>query len=371
MKLNIEREGTVPRYMQVKTFLKRKILADKLRDEVLSGRKLAKEFGISHETARRAIRELVDEGLLYCERGRGTFVAPRGKITRRIKNVAFVLSPKQIPLGLGDPFYSRIFGGIELECRRENYSVFFSTRPEDLLPMGTSGATQSSVRKVDGIIAVHGDLTDRIVRIGLFVPVVLVLDPIKDQKIPTVVATNFQGTYDATTYLLELGHTRIGYINGISTNTVEVENRLNGYLSALSEAGIKEDSRLIQPANYSFDSGHKGTDQLLSMKPRPTAFFCSNDLMAFGALRRIYEAGLSVPRDISVIGFDDYPGSAIMAPALTTVRMPTREIGQAAFRMLTKILDGDMSASDGRIETIPTTLIKRDSCGPPPQDAER
>ncbi|MBX3015251.1 MAG: LacI family DNA-binding transcriptional regulator [Caldilineaceae bacterium] len=180
-----------------------------------------------------------------------------------------------------------------------------------------------------------------------------------DRAGPAVGATNWQGGYDATSYLLGLGHRRIGLITGELGLGCAVDRR-EGYSAALAGHGLAVDPTLIATGDFSQESGYAGAKALLARPSRPTAIFASNDMMAFGAMEAIREHGLRIPADLSILGFDDIPQAAGVHPALTTVRQPLEAMGRVATQMLFGYL-AEPIRTDERVE-LPTQLVIRNSC---------
>jgi LacI family transcriptional regulator len=194
------------------------------------------------------------------------------------------------------------------------------------------------------------------------VPYVLIDHQGIDRQGPSVGATNWQGGYDATQYLIELGHRRIGFITGTLDLACSMD-RLEGYRAAHRDAGLTPAPELVAEGDFMQPTGYQGAHQLLALPERPTAIFASNDVMAFGAMEAARERGLRIPQDISIIGFDDIPQADHVHPRLTTVRQPLEEMGRAATRMLIqRIAHPDLPPA--RIE-LPTRLIIRASCEAP------
>jgi len=175
---------------------------------------------------------------------------------------------------------------------------------------------------------------------------------------PSVGATNWQGAYNATEYLIKLGHKRIGFITG-SMDLGAANERLEGYKSALRTNHIPEDPNLIYEGTFFQPDGYAGTTTLLELQDAPTAIFASNDVMAMGAMDAVRSRGLHVPEDISIIGFDDIPQAALIRPALTTVRQPLEQMGRVATQMLLDLLK--KSELDVEQINLPTELIIRGS----------
>jgi LacI family transcriptional regulator len=178
---------------------------------------------------------------------------------------------------------------------------------------------------------------------------------------PAISADNRQGAYDGAAYLLELGHRRLGFITGDLT-LGSARTRLLGFRQALANCGVAEDPALIVEGDYQQPSGYVGAQALLRLAQPPTAIFASNDVMAFGVMEAIREAGLRIPADVSVLGFDDIPQATGVSPMLTTVRQPLEEMGRQAVRMLMAYIDDPGRPYEYR--ELPTELVMRGSCAP-------
>lgn len=178
-----------------------------------------------------------------------------------------------------------------------------------------------------------------------------------------VASNDRQAVMEATRYLIAQGHRRIGLISG-PHGFRSARERRQGFEEALSEAGIKLPRSLIADGNYTFESGIAATQSLLDVSPRPTAIFASNDDMAAGVLLAARQRGLSVPEQLSIVGFDDQPLAARLWPPLTTVHWPMKAMGRSAALKLI----GDMIDENEDIEEpsmFVSTLVKRGSVAPP------
>jgi len=175
---------------------------------------------------------------------------------------------------------------------------------------------------------------------------------------PYVTTTDQQGAFDMTSYLIELGHNRIGFVRGPDIQQAP-HDRLAGYLAALQAASIPADPTLITQGDDHFASGQAAANALLARNPRPTAIFCNNDEMAAGAISAISQAGLRVPADISVAGFDNIPLASQIWPPLTTVEQPIFKMAECATQQLVKVLNGETGVAP-YIE-IKTRLVIRQS----------
>ncbi|MBN9392916.1 MAG: LacI family DNA-binding transcriptional regulator [Chloroflexi bacterium] len=195
-------------------------------------------------------------------------------------------------------------------------------------------------------------------------PYVLVDHQGIDELGPSVGASNWQGGYDATSYLIGLGHKRIGFITGTPELGCAVR-RLDGYKAALHDHGLPLDPNLIREGDFYQPTGYKGGVDLLNLPDRPTAIFASNDMMAFGVMEAVREQGLSIPKDMSIIGFDDIPMAANVHPRLTTVRQPLEQMGRVATTMLLDLINNPDQQPE-KIE-LPTRLIVGETCCAPAQ----
>jgi LacI family transcriptional regulator len=171
-------------------------------------------------------------------------------------------------------------------------------------------------------------------------------------------ATNRQGAYDATRYLIELGHRRIGFITG-RLDVGCSHDRLAGHRQALIDSGLPADPALVFEGDFTQPAGFSRAQALLALPGRPTAIFASNDEMAFGVMEAVRDGGLRIPDDISVVGFDDIPQAAVVNPPLTSVRQPLIEMGRSATRMLLQLIGNPALAPEPVI--LPTRLIVRAS----------
>lgn len=179
--------------------------------------------------------------------------------------------------------------------------------------------------------------------------------------IPSVGATNWLGGRTATEYLISLGHRRVAMISGPSSHQCS-RDRIAGYRAALEEAGIPVDPMLIRPGNFAQVTGYQQTCALLDFTHPPTAIFAGSDAQAMGVYSALHARGLSVPADMSVVGFDDVAIASLVTPTLTTVRQPLTEMGRTATRMLLRHISEEPLDSL-RVE-LTTNLIVRDSCAP-------
>lgn len=193
---------------------------------------------------------------------------------------------------------------------------------------------------------------------------VILVDYENDQDIrhvSTISINNQQSMFQSVQYLLALNHRRIGFITG-KAHLASSQARLEGYQKALRYADIKLDEALIVEGDWSEEAGYQAAKQFLNLPRRPSAIQASNDLMALGALRAVQEAGLIVPTDLSIVGFDDVALADQANPALTTTRQPMQAIGAAAMTMLHQATESGSSQVQRLV--LNTQLIIRASTGP-------
>jgi len=193
-------------------------------------------------------------------------------------------------------------------------------------------------------------------------PTVLLNCHTRDRGRASVVPSELLGGYTATMHLIENGHSRIGFINGEHWIEAAAE-RLKGYRQALSTADIPFDPVLVRAGDWQVAAGYEHALSLLDLPQRPTALFCANDLMAIGALDAARERKLSVPRDLSVIGYDDQDIARYTHPPLTTVLLPNYEMGRWAADSLIAQCRANQSAK--AIIKMECPLVARDSVAPP------
>lgn len=279
-----------------------------------------------------------------------------------------------VGLVLGDisnPYSTEIANAVREALRARGFNLFICisehSAKEDI------AAFDSLVdHNVDGIIVATRSNKEGDKRLASIadrnVPVVVVGRDFHHSLVDSIAADNLKGGFEATQHLIDLGHKRIAFIGASYDNRGNLK-RLQGYLSALTEHGLSFDERLItgrkETANeapgYSTEEiGYEGMKRLLSLPKRPTAVFARNDFTAVGAMTAIKEAGLSIPKDIAVVGFDDTPLAMHTVPPLTTVRQPMRLQGRLAADLLMRRI-GAKEAVKTENRVLECELIVRQS----------
>ena len=258
-----------------------------------------------------------------------------------------------------NPFFAEIARAIEDAAFSAGYSVILGNSENQL----TKEQVYVDVlvnKQVDGLIFVatgdHSPSLEQLVGDGL--PVVVVDRRLSDLEVDTVLTDNLQGGLTATRYLLDLGHQRIACVTGPSNLTPSAE-RVIGYRQALQERSLSVDEALIRKGDFHPHSGYLAVSELLNCQPRPTAIFICNDMMAIGALRALSEAGLRVPLDCSLVGYDDIELASYVTPPLTTIRQDKNAMAEAAVQLLVeRIAEPTLPA---RTRILPTHLVERQS----------
>ncbi|MCW2293997.1 LacI family repressor for deo operon, udp, cdd, tsx, nupC, and nupG [Pseudomonas sp. BIGb0408] len=266
---------------------------------------------------------------------------------------------------IANTFFAQVIRGIQEAASAFDYRVLLCNtlgNPETERQF----AELVDARQADGVIQLRA--FDPFARQD-HPPLVNICEIVDDAPWPTVSLNNRGAARTMTEHLLGLGHRRIGLIQGPPDSPLTRE-RFAGYREALDAAGIGLDPALLQDGNYDCQSGHAAAAHLLQVGARPTAIFCENDEMAMGAIRCIRQAGLRIPEDISVAGFDDISFAAFCDPPLTTIAQPAEAFGQHAVAMLLALLEGKSITEHHLI--LPFELVVRSStaaCSQPPVEA--
>ncbi|MEZ4670663.1 MAG: LacI family DNA-binding transcriptional regulator [Anaerolineae bacterium] len=275
---------------------------------------------------------------------------------------------------LNDLYFSGLAFAIEKELTSSGYSPLFASTESDVLKESLC-VDNLMQHGVEGVIFVPSlpvsDSVENVQRLlAAEIAVVLVDRAIPTLRVNQVISNNFQGGYDAAQYLIGLGHKHIGLLDGgtdaLLPKSGPGRDRIAGVQQAMAEAGME-----FNPKNFVFTddqnqsgAGYKGMFTLLHQSPEITAVFALTDACAVGVLRAAYEMGLSVPRDISVMGFDDIPLASHAIPRLTTLAQPPQPIAQAAINLLIKHLNEPNS--EFQTINVGTRLVVRESTAPPP-----
>ncbi|WP_198162665.1 LacI family DNA-binding transcriptional regulator [Halobacillus mangrovi] len=258
-------------------------------------------------------------------------------------------------------FYGELTRAIEDEAHKHGFNVILCNTDNDLSK--ESEYLNFLLRKgIDGIIFSTPEINDRNVREIMKtrpdLPLIILGSQVKDVRLDEVLVDNFEGGYQATKHLLELGHQKVGYIGGQPDSYSTVE-RYKGYQEALEDYKVKLNNNYVKLDEFKIHSGYNKGLEMLSRKDRPTAIFAGNDAIAVGIYKAARELGLNVPEQLSVIGFDDSQFAEIVDPELTTIRTPISEMGQKTVELIVKIVKEGKNFKE--TVTFQPTLIERGS----------
>ena len=263
---------------------------------------------------------------------------------------------------IANSFFSMTAREVEKLARHHGYSIILcDTENSETVEQQALDLLYN--RSVDGLLVAPVGNDSRYIE-ALYakgMPMVLVDRFFEDHDIPYVTSNNFQGAYAGTQHLIEHGHRRIGFIQGIPDSKPNLE-RLRGYGQALSDHPITAAPGLVVGTHFEEEDGYHSAMTLLTGEHPPTALLASSSVGALGVMRACLELGRSIPGDVSLIGFDEYPYAPLLAPPLTTIAQQTQSIAEAATHLLLEWLESGKRPERGNI-TLDTHLVSRASVG--------
>lgn len=305
------------------------------------------------ENVRRRVQEVIEET------GYRPNLAARALASNRSGIISLIV-PHAVSTLFSDPYFPRLIQGITLACNSHNLSLsLFLFQNEDEEELLTRRIANTSI--VDGVIIASSQFDDPLIPHFLANGVPLVVVGRQDQypEVSFVDVDNINGAYSATTHLLRRNYRRVAHIAG-PQNMVSGTDRLLGYKKALRDRSLTFTEELVVEGDYTEAGGYAAMQQLLTTA-YPDAVFAASDQIAIGALRALREAGLRVPQDIALVGFDDLLPPGNIQPRLTTIRQPVVQIGQEAVTVLLDIIRNGPSPVNRII--LDTQLVIRESCG--------
>jgi len=327
-------------------------------ERIPSEQDIAIDHGVAYMTARQAVSSLVAEGVLERYGRRGTFVAHRPSLpSMRYRFVVLIEGDGKTSL---DPYY--------LPPIVDAFEQIVRASGQDFIIYGFRTAVMERLLTANDLVCC----------VLLSESEVLLAHLLKDcghkvfainrcpsgSRVPFVMPDNEGGARAATEHLLRLGHRRIGFVRGLPGN-IDADERLHGYLQALANFGVPPGP---QEGNHFIEScGHESARKMLASDDPPTAIVCASDLSAIGAMKAAAGAGLSVPRDISIMGFGDFPVAGFLHPGLSTVRLPLAELGRTAAGEMLKLATG----KEVGLPVLPCELVLRDTTAEAPLSAIR
>ncbi len=328
---------------------------------------VAREAGFSVSTVSRVLNDKDDvspetyekvqrviEDLCYA-----SSLAARGMRSHRT-NVIGLLLP-----GVVAPYCTEIIRGVDEVVSQSDYALLIYNH-------GGYRRNRATNKEGDSVMLLNGSIVDGVIvvtpasttsNLPSYAPLVVIDPNTETHQFPGVIATNREGAISAMNYLTSLGHRRIGHITG-RLQLVSGLQRLQGYKDGLAAAGIPLDEELIRVGDYMTDTAVKLAHELFSLPKPPTAIFAANDMSAIGVYQAAQEAGLRIPEDLSVVGFDNLFASAHLDPPLTTVDQFIKEMGVIAAETMTSLLKGEIVKGKEMVHIIPTQLVVRASCCP-------
>lgn len=257
-------------------------------------------------------------------------------------------------------FFAEVARKIEDYGYQQGYSVILGNSDND--PQKQANYINILLAKqVDGVIFIStGGNADDLLRFSENrVPVVVADRDVPLELADVVMLDNEQAGYEATRFLIELGHRRIACITGPQNLSPSMQ-RVEGYYRAMRESSLPIYPEYIVPGDFRFQGGQEAMSGLLACTPPPSAVFVFNDMMAIGAMTAIRKAGLSIPGELSIVGFDDIELASAITPSLTTVAQPINEIARTATDLLIQRLKGKRAEANQRI-TLKAKLVQRES----------
>jgi DNA-binding LacI/PurR family transcriptional regulator len=305
------------------------------------------EPGVSDEK-RRAILDAIEE------LGYRPNAMARSLVQRRTRMLGVMISD------LRNPFFGAVVSGIQERAVELEFRVLFNTGDRD--PDFEEMAIESFLElRVDGLILASPRVTDEfIARVGQVVPVVVLNRDTSDETSDSVTNDNIAGAHLAVELCVSFGHRRIAFIEGGAGAGARM--RLQGYLRAMREFDLGDEIVTVA-GKHTESGGYQGATELLKMKPLPTAVFASNDLCAIGAMNAFEEAGLGIPTDVSLIGYDNNRMAALRHISLTTVDQPGDDMGRSAIDRLAERIDGNRTVPCH--DVVAPSLVVRSTTGPP------
>jgi GntR family transcriptional regulator of arabinose operon len=371
------RNGSEPLYLQVVSYLK-----DRISDGTFSPastlpseKDLTSLLGVSRPTVRHALKILIEEGLVERVPGRGSFVTGAQTLPLRARTGNLALIGPE----MRDSFLMHLVTGAEYVASQNDYHLILCNAGNQISIEQKHLRDLWAGEKVDGFVIMLADAPQphRTLRelVQADVPIILIDRYFKDLAKPFVVSDNRQGAYQAVRHLIELGHSRIGFVTRPNLYVSSVAQRLEGYKRALDEAGLEYDSSLVfqgllpylsevqvleKPSPRLAEYDREAIRGFLSRKDRPSAVLVCNDIIAVQVLEVCREMEVRIPQDMAVVGFDDDTVAPLVTPPLTTVRQQRHEMGARAVSMLLDVLNGKPVEQQ---VFLPVELVVRESCG--------
>jgi DNA-binding LacI/PurR family transcriptional regulator len=336
----------------------------------VTARDVAERVGVSTSTVSRVLNNNASE--LISEETRQRVLQAAAQLGYTPDPIARALRGKKSNLlglivrEIADPFFARFISELSVQARDLNYHLVLGhaqSDPEEALTM----TDVLDTRHTDGVI-VLGDLKDDEAALQELLAgkhaVVAVCRGPSPASLYTVNTDNYAGTYSLLEHLYELGHRRFGFIDGGWLG--DLRERREAFVQYIKNRHLEFRQAWIQAQSNSPAGGYAAMRSLIDQPTRPTAVFASDDMMAIGALKAVADAGLQVPDDISVVGFDDIELAKFLCPALTTMRQPIDAMSQHVLELMLELINEPQLQREQTLIRIPPELVVRQSTGPVP-----
>jgi len=283
--------------------------------------------------------------------------AARSLITGRTHTIGAVLPD------LYGEFFSELIRGIDLAARARGLHLLVSSSHDGV--DDAASAVRTMRGRVDGMIILSQFVDEAFLELNLpsDLPAVLLDSPIDNPRYPSINIDNVAGAHAMVKHLLDAGHASVALITGPVGN-YDAQGREKGYRAAMGKHAPKVPLNIVA-GEFTEESGYRAGRELLAQATRPRAVFAANDMMAVGCLYAFKEAGIRVPEDIALAGFDDILIARYVTPSLSTVSVSIAELGKSALLLLTELMDGKGHVDGPHIRTLRCDVVARESCGAP------
>jgi LacI family transcriptional regulator len=310
-------------------------------------RALNNKYGVKKETRERVLDVAAKMG--YSPNG-----IARGLVKKTTHSIGLVIPD------ILNPFYPDVARGIEDNALKRGYNVFFCNTNHDK-KREIQSLKLLMEKRVDGIILAPGIEDPHIPDISVIgdIPIVHICRRYVDPNKSFVVMDDERGGFLATKHLIEQGYKKVGFI-GVKDQVLCLNERFEGYKQAFQKFGLELDQRYIYSSDFKRQTGYRIVRKILVDGDYPRAIFTENDLLALGAIQGIREAGLSIPDDIAVVGFDDIPFASFPEVRLTTIRQPKYEMGKIAVSILLGQMSGQ-NAQPRKVILEPQLVVRKSS----------
>ncbi len=359
----MSRGRAFPQYRKIYDSLKRQISAGELKkgDKLPFERELCEKFGVERITVRKALSMLVDEHLIVKKPGVGSFVADEdayGTKHHQAKTLLFLMKKSSNDIrSNSSAFNAQLFFLMEQVCHENGYSLLYLGYTEEI-----DLANYILENGVSGILLVS-TLPDMVYDIVFNTKVAAVCINHINERFVSIMPDNATGIRIAMEHLIGMGHDKIAFIGG-AAGAINARERLDSFVSIKQVRSLPQRSDWLFEGDWTYESGKTAINGVLakeSVADLPTAIMAASDMMAIGAMDAIREAGLKIPDDISVVGFDDIGMSGICSPPLTTIQTDPLAMATVAVNELLRILKGNERMGCLYVLRLPVKLCERES----------